>query len=257
MPNSNCNGVLVNRMCHEIEVLAENMGSPEHLIVDFHTNVLYFSNFSIVEDILNYSCYLDLNTMELAKITQPALSHGYTQAVDQDEHEVYISDIDNIYKFFYNNKTVERVATVSGIIDLMFYKDALYYSTYSQNFYTLINGESVEVEFMKINNTKILAIDKDGYVFIRNDNGLYGKPKGSKYADRYKESSSQDFMAIDVNGLPYLSNATGVYFVNKGEKTLEKISDFISFNGFAFDKDNNMIFSDSERIIRLKLKTEV
>ncbi|GBP60298.1 Ommochrome-binding protein [Eumeta japonica] len=251
--NNDCDGIILRGKYHEKEVLADNLDRPYLLIVDFHKNVLYFSYSASPEDDKFISCYLDLNTKELGNITQ--VDNGFAQAVDQDRHEVYIGGSDGIFKFFYNNKTVERAGAEGVNIWSMFYKDQLYYTSFPQQFiYTLKNGEAAEVEYMKGHKADFFVIDKDDYTLFKNESGLYGKAKGSEDEDVYDEDIIVRALITDLNGLPYVCGVNGVYFLNKDDKILEKIGDLDECFGLAFDKDNNMIYSDPIQVVRLKLR---
>ncbi|GBP60301.1 Ommochrome-binding protein [Eumeta japonica] len=251
MADSECDGVVVRGRCHEKEVLVDNLNWPFHPVMDYHTNLLYFTN-TLIDGYV--SCYLDLDTKELDNITQVA--NGFAQAVDQEGHQVYVGGTDGIYKYFHDNKTVERVADNEGYIMSMVYKDALYYTVYPQFVvYTLKNGESAEAQQMD-HDKEILAIDKDNYQFFRNSSGLYGRTKESSDSDVYSKEIHLTAMTTDANGLPYLCGVDGFFFVNKHRKSLEKISDLNSCRGLVFDKDNNMIYFDLQQMIRLKLKVE-
>ncbi|GBP01860.1 Ommochrome-binding protein [Eumeta japonica] len=253
LASSDCNGVVVRGKCHEKEVLADNLDRPFRIIVDFHTNVLYFS-YSI--DNNTVSGYLDLNTKELGNITQ--VPEGFAHAVDQNRHEVYIGTFnkDGIYKFFYNNKTAERVGANGVDIWSMFYKDELYYSTYPDEVvYTLKNGESIELEDMKGNEAEIFVVDRDDYEFFKNGSGLYGKRRGTTDADLYDTQIIVRSLVTDVFGVIHACSENGIYVVDKNKKMLEKIADIDDGFSLAFDRDNNMVYSDSLQIIRLKLKS--
>ena len=247
-----CPGVKINELYYEPETLREDLDRPYLLAVDYSTNNLYFS-YNVKEDEDEFrSARLNLNTKEFSNIE--GVTNGFAQTVDQGTHEIYIGGSDGIYKYDYGQNKAEIFGERGGNIWTLYFKEVLYYSLFPHQFlYVLEDGQSRR--FRDLEDTKVdqFVIDNEDYIFFTNSTGLYSQKKGTKNAVLYKERPVMRGLTTDINGNVYACLQDGIYAVKKASTTLEKVVDVSDGFGLAFDNDNNFVYSDATRLIRLKV----
>lgn len=89
-------------------------------------------------------------------------------------------------------------------------------------------------------------------MFFTNATGLYSQAKGTKNAVLYEEFPIVRGLTTDVNGNVYVCLSDGIYAVNKEKLVLEKVLNVDDAFGLAFDNDNNIVYADATRLVRLK-----
>lgn len=247
-----CNGVKINGVYYDTETLREDLDRPYLLAVDYSTNNLYFS-YNVKENDDEFrSARLNLNTKEFHNIE--GVTNGFAQAVDQETHEIYIGGSDGIYRYDYGNNKTEIIAERGSNIWTLYFKEVLYYSVFPAQFlYTLIDGESRR--FVDLEDTKVdhFVIDNEDDIFFTNTTGLYSQKKGTKNAVLFKESPVLRSLTTDINGNVYACLQDGIYAVKKSSASLDKVVEINDGFGLAFDNDNNIVYSDANRLVRLKL----
>ncbi|XP_028161263.1 ommochrome-binding protein-like [Ostrinia furnacalis] len=251
-----CDGVLVNGVYHEKDVIKEDLDRPYMLAIDNKTGTLYFS-YSVKEnDDVFKSARINLETKEFNDID---IVNGFAQTIDAANHIVYIGSNNGIYQYYPNTDTAEYFGQRGADIWAIYFKDALYFSEFpSQFLYTFINGTAVR--FRDLEDTKVdhFIIDKDDDMFYTNATGLYAQKKGTKDAVLYEEFPhvGPRGVATDVNGNVYVCLRDGIFAVDKTEHSLKKAVDVHECFGIAFDVDNNIVYADYRSIVRLKPNKE-
>ncbi|CAG4980410.1 unnamed protein product [Colias eurytheme] len=248
-----CDGVTINDLYHEKEVLKTDIDRPYLMTVDYSTNTLYFSYSINKEDDVFKTAFINLNTKEFGEVA--GVYNGFAQTVDQKNHEVYIGGSEGIYKYNHMSKKAEFVGEADANIWTLYFKDILYYSDFPRQFlYTLIDGTSTR--FKDLEDTKVdhFVIDNEDILFYTNATGLYGQKKGTKDAVLYKETQSDSVRGLttDINGNAYVCMMDGIYKVNKEVVSLDKVLTVDDAFGLAFDNENHMIYSDATSLVRLK-----
>lgn len=249
-----CDGVKINNIYYDLEVLHEDLDRPYLLTVDHSTNIVYFSH-SVVQNEENefQTARINLNTKEFKNVK--GVNNGFAQTVDQKTHEIYIGGSDGIYKYDYGTDRAEFIGQKDVDIWNLYFKDVLYFSVYpSQFLYTFENGEASR--FKDLEDTKVdnFVIDNTNMMFFTNATGLYGQQKGTKNAVLYEEFKVAGVrgMTTDLQGKVYICLRNGIYAVNKEKVDLEKVLDVDDAFGIAFDNDNNIVYGDATRLVRLK-----
>ncbi|XP_026748477.3 ommochrome-binding protein-like [Galleria mellonella] len=248
-----CEGVIINEIYHDVEVLKSELDRPYLLAIDRSTNTLYFSFSESKEDDVFKSARLDLNTKQYSTIDD--VSNGFAQTVDEKTHEVYIGGNDGLYKYDPASNKAEFIGERGTDIWTIFYKDVLYYSVFpSQFLYTFSNGESSR--FPDLQDTKVdhFIIDNENIMFFTNATGLYSQEKGTNTATLYQDlpENGARGMTLDVNGNVHVCYQDGIFRVDKEESKLDKLVELDDAFGVAFDKDNNIIYADATSVVRLK-----
>lgn len=249
--------ICIGNVEHEIDVLKTDLDRPYSLVVDYSTNVLYFSySLNNVDDVFKTG-FINLNTKEFDDLE--GVENGFTQTIDQNKHQVYIGTNDGIYRYEHAKKAAEFYALSGTDIWHIYYKDVIYYSIFpNQFFYTYINGDVVK--FKDLQDTKVdqFVIDNEDVMFFTNATGLYGQRKGTDAAKLYNEYATDGVRALttDINGNVFFCRFDGIYTVDKAMASVNKIVDLNDVYSLAFDNVNNIIYSDESKIVRLKPKKD-
>ncbi|XP_047032672.1 ommochrome-binding protein-like [Helicoverpa zea] len=247
-----CTGVTINGVYYDAETLREGLDRPYLLAVDYSTNNLYFSyNVKENEDFFK-SARLNLNTKEFHNIED--ISNGFAQTVDQVTHDVYIGGSDGIYKYNFGENKAELIGEKGSNIWSLYFKDVLYYSVFPAQFlYILEDGQGRR--FVDLEDTKVdqFVIDNQDDIFFSNATGLFSQKKGTKDAVLYLESPVLRSLTTDKNGNAYACLQDGIYTIKKSSTSLEKVLEVDDAFGLAFDVDNNIVYSDATRLVRLKV----
>ncbi|XP_026753391.2 ommochrome-binding protein-like [Galleria mellonella] len=245
----------INGILYDKEILKTDLVRPSLLTVDSNSNTLYFSFIS--KDDENYkSARLDLNTKQFNTIDD--VVGGYAHAADQKTGDVYIGCDDGLYKYDPITNKTEFIGEKGGNILSIFYKDVLYYTKLGtlRFLHTFTNGEAsrcLELQDLEVEN---FCIDNEDMMFFVNDNGIYGQKKGTYHATLY-EGLPDDYaecLTADVNGVVHVCyRGKGIFKINKETACIEKVADLgKDFGATAtFDKDNNIVYADATRVIRL------
>lgn len=253
--NDVCDGVFVNGIYHDKEVLKTNLDRPYSLAVDYGTNNLYFSYSLKPADDLFKTVKINLLTKEYYEIE--GVENGFAQTVDQENNVPYIGSSKGIYKFDYStNKANAFGAFDSDIWEIYYAKNVLYYSDFPKQFlYTLDNGKITR--FKDLEKMKIIhfVVDDDNIMFYSNATGLYSQPKDTNDAYLYEKLENGDKvrgLTIDRKGYTYACFDDGIYKMNKATGVLEKVVDIYDAFGVAFDANNNIVYSDATSVVHLK-----
>ncbi|XP_023940129.2 ommochrome-binding protein [Bicyclus anynana] len=247
-----CEGIVIDEIYHEVEILKTDIDRPYLLTVDYSTNTVYFSYSVNKDDDIFKTAYVNMNTKEYAELK--GINNGFAQTVDQKNHEIYIGGSSGLYKYNHKTKTGEHIGAKGSDIWNIYFKDILYYSTFPNQFlYTFVNGESNRFKDLEDTKVDLFVIDNEDTMFFTNATGLFGLQKGSQNATLYKESSEGiRGLTTDINGNVYTCTADGIFKVDKSSLTLEKVVDIDDAFGLAFDNENNIVYSDATKLVRLK-----
>ncbi|CAK1549141.1 unnamed protein product [Leptosia nina] len=247
-----CNGVIIDGIYYEKEVLKSDIDRPYLLAVDYSTNTVYFSYNAVMNnDVLYKTAFINLNTKSNGDVD--GVTNGFAQTVDQKTHEIYIGGSDGIYKYNHKSKKAEFFGAADTDVWMIYYKDSLYYSDFPKQFlYTYIDG--VSTRFKDLEDTKVdqFVIDNEDMLFYTNASGLYAQKKGTKDAILYNNNKTVRSLATDVNGNVYVCEIDDIYKVNKERHALDKVTDVDDCFGLAFDNENNIIYSDATSLVRFK-----
>ncbi|XP_050680826.1 ommochrome-binding protein-like [Leptidea sinapis] len=248
-------GGVVKENCeshNEVETLKSDLDRPYLLAVDYSTNTVYFSYSLNLDDDVFKTAFVNLNTKEFGEVA--GINNGFAQTVDEKNHDIYIGGSDGVYKYSHNAKEAQFLSQLGNIWTLYF-KDVLYYSVFpSQFLYTFANG--VSARFKDLEDTKVdhFIIDNDDIMFYTNSTGLYGQKKGTKDSVLYREYSKDGVRGLttDINGNAFICIADGIYKINKVNTSLDKVLSVDDAFGLAFDNENNIVYSDAMRLVRVK-----
>lgn len=250
---ANCSGIKINGQYYNEEILMQDLDRPYSLAVDYSPNILYFSyNIKGSSDDESRSARLNLITKEFSNIE--GINNGFAQTVDQKTHEVYIGGSDGIYKYDYATNKAELYAQKGSNIWHLYFNQHLYFSIFpTQVLYVLRDGNPSRFEYLEDTKVDHFVIDNENDIFFTNATGLYSVKAESKNATLYVENPVVRSLTTDKNGNVYLCLQDGVYAVRKSTQSLEKIYSIDDGFGLAFDNENNIVYADAIKVVRLKL----
>ncbi|KAJ0170619.1 hypothetical protein K1T71_013990 [Dendrolimus kikuchii] len=244
-----CDGVTVYGVCHKQEILHKNIAYPALLTADLKSNVLYFTYY--LPNFARAIARLNLDTKEFKNIE--GVTGAFALALDRYSHDVYIEDSDSLYKYDAVDDKAMFIRAEGATIWSVYYKDALSYSSLfpMKSLYTFENEVSKKLPDLEDTKVDQFFID-DAFIYFTNDTGLYSQKKGTKDTVLYNSPrlTIRGF-ALDTKGIVHICTIDGVYVVKEDSLTVEKIVDLEQAYGCAFDQNNNIVYSDSVKLVRL------
>lgn len=233
-------------------VILADVNIPYKFTINRNQNCLFFCiNADDFSEQSFHSVMLDLRTGSATVI--PSIRNGFASAADQTTGTVYIGGSDGIYLYNFDTKDINKSALVSGvdIFDMHFQNELYYVDTANQNLYVYKNNQSIIVPELKNHQIQHFIIDKQDNVMFVNSTGLFILVKGSKSATLYDDRHI-NFRGgtLDTFGVPHFIAQDGIYSINKNK---ELVKTLVLENGYglAFDKDNNIIYSDERTVNKL------
>lgn len=255
-----CQGpvVRVNGVKYVRELLKNDIQTPKYLGYDRSTNSLFFKHFDTDVARSYIGARLNLDTNELVTIDE--VKYVGTVAVDVKTNEVYLSIGREIYKYNKNNNKVEFVdffkSRKASFAKIVFAKDDVVYVSavpYSK-VYKVVDYDNSKFKELESTRATNLVIDDSNNIFFTNNTGLYRKNVGSQETVYYKDTNDFTFSGLTINNagdIYAFSASSGIYAVSKDTNEIIKVCN-VNARGLTFDADDNMIYSESEEIYRLK-----
>lgn len=248
--NKKDSGVLVCGIPHKKVVMLADANIPYKFTIDRNSNSLFFCiNADEFSDQSFQSVVLNLDS-GLATII-PGIRNGFASAVDQATGNVYLGGSDGIFKYNYRTNDIEQPALVNRIdIFDMYFTDELYFvDTAKQHLYVYRDGIKTLVSELKDNLIQHFVIDVNSDIYFVNPSGLFVLEKGRKFPMLINGNDvSIRGATTDVNGHPYFVAQDGIYSIDKESKQLAKIVSVNRGYGLAFDKENNIVYSDERSV---------
>jgi len=247
-----CDGIIVNGINHEKEVLKEYVDKPYMMSMDYDTNVLYYTytgplGTSFIPAALN------LKTKENYLIS--GVEGGFATSVDPKTHKIYIGGSNGIYAFDYQTKATTKLDITNDNIWQVFAKDGVYFTTYPhESAFAYKNGERKKIAGIGDSKALLVGLDKDDNIFFSNSSGLFFRPKDDDKAINIGDYTVNSFTA-DANGKLYFSTPTGIFTLNEVTKNDAKVSKLTGINniyGAVIESDGTIIYAAENSIIRLK-----
>ncbi|XP_047993749.1 ommochrome-binding protein-like [Leguminivora glycinivorella] len=235
------------------EVLLADANVPYKLTVDRSKNKLFFCiNADDFSDQSFHLVMLDLETGSPWVI--PGIRNGFASAVDPATGIVYLGGSNGIFKYNYN--TLAAQGPVLNRVDVfdMFFKNELYFvDTATQALSILRNCRKVLVKALKGYLIQHFVIDAKDDFYFTNSTGLYVINHGSQAATFIPYSDTMNFRgaAVDTEGRAHFITEDGVYQIDKNSNHLQKWLSVRNGYGIAFDKNNNIIYSDERSVNKI------
>ncbi|KAI5637830.1 ommochrome-binding protein-like [Phthorimaea operculella] len=237
-----------NKHCYTRETILSITHSPNQLTVDKTTNHLYFSFDSGQGE---YSAAKVLIGNKRIKILK-GIKDAFAMASDPKTGEIYFGGSHGIYRYNSTAMKLRRLNAKNLDIWWLFVKDALYFIKFpSLIAFKYANRTMSYMSQLKGIIVHQFVIDSEGNIFFLNITGLYGIKPGKKEAILIADRPKFLGIATDNTGLVYLCNEDGIYVMAKMIQKIRRILNIQGVLGLTFDRDNNIIYSNSHDIVKL------
>lgn len=250
--NKTCNHIQLGQQWYEKELIWANLGRPYNLNVHKSTNILFFS-YSLPESYTDLDFTLACYDMD-KKVYQvvAGIQGGCTIAIDQDNDEIYLGGSDGIFKFNMLTRLADIYKEEGQNIWSLFYKKNLFYVSYpNQKLHIYIDGKFSRVREFENFEVDLFHVTNTNEVYFTNKTGLYTFNSVEMKAESINEMITVRQIAEDNEEKLFVCTNLGIYIVTRFEG-LKKITDMRNAFGLTFDKENNMIYSNDNSIIKLK-----
>ncbi|XP_030036352.2 ommochrome-binding protein [Manduca sexta] len=252
MASKDC--VVVNGKNYEKEVLKDNIHQAYQLSFDPQQNTLFFSYSDEVDSktVLKMG-YLNLATKSFGEIS--GVKDGMATAVDTTNHIVYLGGKDGIYTYDYATKSVKNLGVTSLSIWQMFYCPihGLFFTTSDEKPYVFKDGQVKQIVEASSSKTRVMAVGEHHDVFFANSSGIF---LFNHHTNKVVDLGDYNVNAFtkDSKGKLYFSSPVGFYAVNEADRKMNKLISETgedSIWGAAFDKDDNIVYSNEDNIVKL------
>lgn len=236
------------KRCYIKETLATLAHSPNQLAVSKASNTLYFSFDAGQGEYL--PAILNIDTKKLTVIK--GVKDAFAMAVDSKE-EIYFGGSHGIYKYNRPLRSLKRLNVTNLDVWWLQIKSRLYFIKFPSLKAYYYENKIVQ-PVLELQNTTVnqFVFDADNNTFFINGSGLFGIKRGQGDAILLKDTPRFFGMAVDNFGYVHLCSETGIFVISKMVQKVKRLVRVNGVLGLAFDKNNNIIYSDSHDIFRLK-----
>lgn len=237
----------LNGRCYIKENLASMVHSPNQLAFNSVTNTLYFGFDSGQGEYLPAVYNIDTKKLTVLKGVKDAF------AMASDANEVYFGGSYGIYRYNPVLKRLKRLGVSNLDIWWIQANAKIYFIKFpSLRLYYYENRQIKPVPQLRNSTINQFVFDSDNNIFFINSTGLFGVKNGSNNVVFIKDNPKFNGIAVDTSGHVHLCSDDGVYVIGKMLQKVKLVFNLSGVLGMTFDKDNNLIYSDSHDIIRLK-----
>lgn len=253
LPETTCNRVKIGDNWYDRNILWANIGRAYNLNVHRSSNTLFFS-YSLPEtysDVDFQLASLNIDTRDYQTIA--GIRGGCSVAIDQMNDDIFFGGSDGIYKYNLLTKIADFYKEKGKNIWSLFYKKNLFYISYpDQKLHIEYDGKFAlvkEFENFEIDHFHVSGVN---IIYFANKTGLYKYNNDKMESQVVNELIAVRQIVEDNEGDTYIVSNCGVFIDGKFEG-LKKIMDMKNIYGLAFDKDNNLIYSDEKNVVKLVL----
>lgn len=245
----NISVINVRNIPHEMIILANNLNAPSQLAMDHERNTLFFSTDTEVDFGSESGC-INLDTSDAVTIRN--LPGGFANAVDSDNHTVYLGARNGVYKYNYETESAEIYSARGINVWQLFYNDYLYFTdhVFERAFvFTQKNGTFKEVPQLKGIKVKVLGVDNNNNIYFSNSSGLFKVKNGRTYISKVGDWNADAF-TTDVDGNLFFCTNRGLFVISNDKIVL--LASVHPVYGMALYKNGEIIYSNSRQIIKLR-----
>ncbi|CAK1555510.1 unnamed protein product [Leptosia nina] len=237
-----------NKRCFVKQTLASLAHSPNQLAVDKLTNTLYFSFDAGNGEYIPGALHIDTKRLTVLK----GVKDAFAIASDEFNGEVYFGGSHGIYRYNTMMKTLKRLDVDSLDIWWLVVKKRLYFIRFpSLKTYSYANRTIKALNELRHFTVHQFVFDVHDNIFFINGSGLFGIKKAETKAVLLRDYPRFLSMAIDNTSQVYVCSEEHIYVLNQMVLKVKKIVDVQGVLGLTFDKDNHLIYSNSQEIVRL------
>ncbi|XP_023936719.2 ommochrome-binding protein-like [Bicyclus anynana] len=245
--------VKVGNKLYKKHVVLADVNIPFKFSIDRNSNKLFFCmNADEFSDQSFQNVILDLNTESVNIV--PNIRNGFASAVDQNTGSVYLGGSDGIYLYNYQTHDVEKPPIVQGVdVFDMYFKDNLYFvDTTNLDLHVLKNNQKTIVSSVEEYGIHHCVIDGSDNLILVNPAGVYLMAKEAKSPTRFCNNIENiRGITTDIHGQPFLIAQHGIYAIDCKNNQVTMVLPLENGYALAFDKDNNIIFSDGRSVVKL------
>ncbi|XP_038222667.1 ommochrome-binding protein-like [Zerene cesonia] len=237
-----------NKRCFVKQTLATLPHSPNQLAVDKLTNTLYFSFDAGQGEYLPAALQLDTKRLTVLK----GVKDAFAMASDEENGEVYFGGSHGIYRYNPTLRTLKRLLVKNLDIWWLVLKKRLYFIRFPSLKAYFYANRSVNGVY-KLNNYTVnqFVFDSEDNIFFINGSGLFGIKNNDTSPILLRDYPRFLGMAIDNSSHVYLCSENSIYVISRIVQKVKKIVSVAGVLGICFDRDNNLIYSDSHELVRL------
>lgn len=247
------NIVTIRGEMYKKQVILADANLPYKFTIDRYRNNLFFCiNADQFSDQSFHSVILNLHKGSAAIV--PGIRNGFASAVDQTTGSVYLGGSDGIFSYNYHTNNIDRPALVSetDIFDMCFQKYLYFVDTATQSLQVIKNGKQKNVPNLEGHLLQYFVVDEDRNLYFVDATGLYvlksGKDRAVLLDDRVLQYRGA---TLDMHGAPHFIAHDGIYEIDGETGQPEIILSVEKGLGLAFDKNNNIVYSDERAVITL------
>lgn len=237
------------KQCYIKEILATRPHSPNQLAVDRVTNTLYFSFDSGEGEYVPATLKIDTKRLSILK----GVKDAFAIANDAVNREIYFGGSHGIYRYNPILKSLKRLNVSNLDIWWLQVKTRIYFTKFpSLKMYYYENRTIKSIPEVRNSTVNQFVLDTEDNIFFINGTGLFGLKKGFNEVIFLKDNPRFLGIAVDNAGHVHLCSEDGIYVINKIVMRVRKIVAVQGVLGITFDKNNNIIYTDSHDIVLLK-----
>lgn len=238
----------LTKHCYLKETLVSLAHSPNQLVVDKSTNTLYFSfDFGQGEYV---PAVLKLDQRQLTVLR--GVRDAFAIAYDEVHKEVYFGGSHGIYKYDPARKDLRRLAMANLDIWWLFVKRRVHFIKFpSLNAYYYENRTIRHVPQLRGKMIHQFVFDHNDNIFFINTTGLFGVRNDSDQAVLLRDSPRFLGMALDNKGQIYVCSDDAIYVISRMMPKVKRVVNIQGVLGLTFDRQNNIIYSNSHELVRL------
>ncbi|CAH0725464.1 unnamed protein product, partial [Brenthis ino] len=238
-----------SKQCYVKENLASRAHSPNQLAVNVVTNTLYFSFDSGQGEYIPATLNIDTKRLTVLK----GVKDAFAIASDPVNHEIYFGGNHGIYRYNPTLNSLKRLSVNNLDIWWLQVKSRIYFIKFpSLKMYYYKNRSLRPIPELRNSTVNQFVLDSEDNIFFFNSTGLFGLKKGSDEVIFLRDNPRFLGIASDNAGHVHLCSEDGIYVINEILMRVKRIVNVQGVLGITFDKDNNLIYSDSHEIVRLK-----
>lgn len=241
--------------CFTQEVLVTRTHNPNQLTVYKPTNTLYFSYDRGNAEYQATSLNLDTKKMKLIK----GIKDAYAITSDCVNGYVYFGGSNGLYRFKPHEKKLSKLAVSSlDIWWISVYNNTPCFIRFPSLRTYCYNSTSAAkispLEELKEKTVHQVIFNKQKDIYYINNGGLYFVGKNRIHVPIFNNNPRILCMAMNNQGVIYVCNDEGIFELTDTitESKLKKVLALPGVLSITFDKNNDLIYTDSHRIYRLK-----
>ncbi|CAH4029855.1 unnamed protein product [Pieris brassicae] len=241
-----------NKQCFVKQTLASLAHSPNQLAVDKLTNTLYFSFDAGQGEYLPGALQIDTKRLTVLK----GVKDAFAIASDEVANEMYFGGSHGVYKYNPTFKTLKRLDVSNLDIWWLVVKERLYFVRFpSLKAYSYLNRTVRAMPEIQ-HTVNQFVFDAENNIYFINSSGLFSVKYNESHALLVKTYPRFLGIATDNTRQIYLSSEDTIYVLSKILQKLKAIVSIPGVMGMSFDRENNLIYSNSQEIVRLTTTNE-